>query len=197
MKILRTAFCPFGGDSLNASQEVMDALPERLEGLQIEKLLLPVSFRSAPRIAIDAAERLRPDAIVCLGQAGGRDAVTPERAALNVMDAAQPDNDGFQPVDEPVVRGGPAAFFSTLPVKVMVEAIARSGVPARLSDSAGTYVCNCLMYALLHWTRTGGHDVPCGFLHLPYLEQQRRGGAPALQKDRAVCAVAAALRVLE
>ena len=198
MNILLTSFVPFGGDRLNASLEVMNALPDRIGDTHLTKLCLPVSFRAAPGLAIDAAERLRPDAIVCLGQAGGRGCITPERVAVNLMDAAMPDNDGFQPADLPVVPNAPAAFFSTLPVRSMVEAMQQAGAPAGLSDTAGTYVCNSLMYAMLHWTHMGGRDIPCGFIHLPYLEEQHRAdGIPALKKETAVRGIAACLRALD
>ena len=193
MAILITAFAPFGGDALNASQEVLTALPDVLGGVRLDKRLLPVSFRSAPRLAAEAAERLRPEAIVCLGQAAGRDAVTPERVAVNLMDAAAPDNDGFQPVDEPVIPSGPAAYFSTLPVKAMVEAMRRLDVPARLSNTAGTYVCNALMYAMLHRVK----DVPCGFIHVPYLTEQGKGStAPSLPRELVLRGITACLQIL-
>lgn len=197
MNILLTSFGPFGGDRMNASQEVADALPDRIGSIRITKLCLPVSFRTASGIAVDAAERLRPDAVVCLGQAGGRDCITPERVAVNLMDAALPDNDGFQPADLPVIRDAPAAYFSTLPVKSMVEEMQKGGVPAKLSNTAGTYVCNSLMYAMLHWTHACGHTVPCGFIHVPYLDEQQQGeGTPALQKETAVNGIITCLRVL-
>ena len=190
MPILITAFSPFGGDAQNASQEILNALPATLGGGRLEKRLLPVSFRSAPRLALEAAERLRPDAIVCLGQAAGRDAVTPERVAVNLMDAAKPDNDGYQPVDEPVIPNAPAAYFSTLPVKAMIEAMQRVGVPARLSNTAGTYVCNALMYAMLHQTK----DVPCGFIHVPYLTEQGKRETPSLSKECVLRGITACLQ---
>ena len=192
MPILVTAFSPFGGDALNASQEILNALPETLGGVRLEKRLLPVSFRSAPRIALEAAERLCPETIVCLGQAAGRDAVTPERVAVNLMDAAMPDNDGFQPVDEPVIPNAPAAYFSTLPVKAMVEAMQRIGVPARLSNTAGTYVCNALMYVMLRQTK----DVPCGFIHVPYLTGQGKKETPSLSKECVLRGIAACLQTI-
>ena len=197
MKLLITSFCPFGGETLNASQEVLDALPEQIGETHITKRCLPVSFRRAPELAVETAERLRPDAIVCLGQAGGRESITPERVAINLMDAASPDNDGLQPADQPVVPGAPAAYFSTLPVKAMVAAMQQAGVPAKLSDTAGTYVCNTLMYRLLRWAQTEGGGVPCGFVHLPYLtEQQRSTETPALSKETAVAGLLACLRVV-
>lgn len=193
MPILVTAFAPFGGDAKNASQEILNALPDVLSGVRLEKRLLPVSFRAAPQIAAEAAASLRPEAIVCLGQAGGRDAVTPERVAVNLMDATSPDNDGFQPVDEPIVPDGPAAYFSTLPVKAMAEAMQRLAVPARLSDTAGTYVCNALMYAMLHRVQ----DVPCGFIHVPYLTEQGKGSeTPSLPRELVLRGITACLQIL-
>ncbi len=192
MAILITAFVPFGGDAQNASQEILNTLPDVLGGVRLEKRLLPVSFRSAPQLALEAAERLRPEAIVCLGQAAGRDAVTPERVAVNLMDAAAPDNDGFQPVDEPVIPNAPAAYFSTLPVKAMAEAMRRAGVPARLSNTAGTYVCNALMYAMLH--QAG--KTPCGFIHVPYLTEQGKEETPSLSKECVLRGITACLQTL-
>ena len=193
MAILVTAFAPFGGDARNASQEVLIALPETLGGVRLEKRLLPVSFCGATVIALGAASSLRPEAMVCLGQAGGRDAVTPERVALNLMDAAISDNDGFQPVDAPVIPNAPAAYFSTLPVKAMVDSMQRIGVPARLSDSAGTYVCNALMFAVLHRI----DQIPRGFIHVPYLAEQGKGSeTPSLPKELVLRGIAACLQTL-
>ncbi len=193
MPILVTAFEPFGGDALNASQEILNALPATLGGVRLEKRCLPVSFFAASVIAVEAAAALRPDAIVCLGQAGGRDAVTPERVAVNLMDAKIPDNDGFQPVDQPVIPNAPAAYFSTLPVKAMVDHMQCAGVPARLSDSAGSYVCNALMFAMLHRMR----EIPCGFIHIPYLTEQGKGETiPSLPKETVLRGITACLRTL-
>ena len=186
MTVLLTAFDPFGGESTNASQQVLEALPDRAAGAELAKLLLPTAFRAAGEEAVDAAERIRPDCILSLGQAAGRKALTPERVAVNLMDARIPDNAGFQPKDEPVVPGGPAAYFSTLPVKAMVKAIAEAGVPAQASLSAGSFVCNSLMYTLLHWAAVRAPEVRCGFMHLPLLadlgqEQALRGLLAAME----------------
>ena len=136
--------------------------------------------------------------MVCLGQAGGRTEVTPERVAINLMDGRIPDNDGFQPADIPIVPDGPAAYFSTLPIRAMVKAMESSGVPARISNTAGTYVCNDLMYRVLHWAERNRPGLPCGFIHVPYLDVQEPGeGVPTLPKDAVVRAISAALAVLE
>lgn len=167
MTILVTAFDPFGGEETNASLEVLKALPERIGGAMLVKRVLPTVFGLSARLAREAAEELRPDAVVCLGQAGGRKAVTPERVAVNLMDAAGPDNAGNLPTDEPVVPGGPAAYFSTLPVKAMAAAVRETGIPAAVSYTAGTFVCNSLMYAMLHHAAEKRLDLPCGFIHVP------------------------------
>lgn len=167
MKLLITAFDAFGGDEDNISQTVLEALPARVGESEVCKLLLPTVFSLAAQRAIAAAEALEADAIVCLGQAAGRSAITPERVAVNRMDAALPDNAGRQPNGEPIEADGPEICFSTLPNETMVKAILAQGVPAALSDSAGTFVCNSLMYAMLRWTARQGRAIPCGFVHLP------------------------------
>ncbi len=140
MTILVTAFDPFGGAETNASLMVLEALPERIGAAKLEKRVLPTVFGLSARLAEEAAEQLRPEAVVCLGQAAGRKAVTPERVAVNLMDASRPDNGGNQPEDQPVVPGGPAAYFSTLPVKAMARAIREAGLPGEVSTTAGLYV---------------------------------------------------------
>lgn len=189
MKLLVTAFDAFGGDTLNISQELLSALPDRLDGAELLRLVVPTVFGTAAERTLEAAERFQPDVLVCLGQAAGRRAITPERVAVNLMDASLPDNAGFQPVDEPIVPGGPAAYFSTLPVKAMAAAVREQGIPAEISNTAGTFVCNSLMYAVLHRYRGPEPAVRCGFMHLPC-------PSPELGRDALVRGVTAALRVL-
>lgn len=189
MKLLITAFDAFGGDEDNISQTVLEALPKRIGEAEVCKLLLPTVFGLAAERAIAAAEALRPDAIVCLGQAAGRQAITPERVAVNRMDASLPDNAGRQPCGEAIEPGGPAVCFSTLPNEAMAEAIRAEGVPAELSDSAGTFVCNSLLYAMLHWAARQGSVIPCGFVHLPRPDE-------AMDTEAIVRSLAAALRVV-
>ena len=176
-KILITAFDPFGGSETNASLELLRALPERLGSTELVKLVLPTAFRRAAALAVRTAEEVRPDAIVCLGPAAGRTAVTPERVGINCMDASIPDNDGNQPSDEPILPLGPAAYFSTLPIKGMTAAIREAGVPAAVSNTAGTFVCNSLLYELRHYAETRCPQVPCGFLHVPLPEDLPTGDA--------------------
>ena len=193
-----TAFDPFGGESVNASMEVLAALPDRIGDAEIVKRVLPTVFRLAGETVCAAMDELRPDAVICLGQAGGRDAVTPERVAVNLMDARIPDNAGAQPVDEPLDPEGPAAYFSALPVRAMAEAMIRAGTPAQISDTAGTFVCNSVMYAVLRHRDVRGLPVPCGFIHIPFLDElPHREGAPSLPRETVVRGLIAALGCLE
>lgn len=170
MRFLLTAFEPFDKDPVNVSQEVLEALPDSLGPHPIEKLLLPCSFRKAfPKLEALLKKRAY-DVVLCLGQAGNRQALCPERLAINLIDARIPDNDGLQPLDAPVREGGPAAYFSPLPVKAMVAAFRQAGLAARLSYSAGTYVCNQLMYRLLDHIACEQLPIKGGFLHLPRLD---------------------------
>ena len=195
MKLLLTAFEPFGGEALNAAREAVSAL-DAPEGLQLCRLLVPTVFGLAGDTVWEAIARERPDAVLCVGQASGRAALTPERAALNLRDASIPDNAGNRPVDEPVVPGGPAAYFTTLPLREMAEAIRRAGLPAAISSSAGTFVCNDLLYTLLYRIEREGLPIRCGFLHVPCLPEQAAEGIPSLPLEDTVRGLAAAVAAL-
>ena len=192
--ILITAFDPFGGAGTNASLEVLSALPEEIGGAAVRKLAVPTVFGLSARLAGEELDRCCADAVICLGQAEGREAITPERVAINVMDARIPDNAGTKPVDQPVEPGGPAACFSTLPIRVMTEAMETAGAPATISNTAGTFVCNSLMYSMLRKTMGMARAVPCGFIHIPCLDCQDGlpPDVPRLPKETAVRAVTAA-----
>ena len=163
--LLITGFMPFGGDLKNPSWDAVERLPDLVGAYRLHKLLLPVEFGRAAALAQKEAESIRADAILCVGLAAGRSAVTPELVGINLRDARIPDNAGFAPQDEPIEKDGPAAYFSTLPVRAMTEAIKNAGVPAALSFSAGAYVCNDLLYSLLH--RYHGTDTRVAFIHVP------------------------------
>ena len=167
MHILVTAFEPFQQETVNATMEALALLPDNAHGHTLVKRILPVEFGGAVTAAVKLVEELNPDAVICLGQASGRADVTPERVAINVMDARIADNGGWQPQDVPVRADGPAAYFSTLPVKAMVQAMKEAGVPASLSNTAGTFVCNDLMYGLLDHLAQTGRNIPAGFIHIP------------------------------
>lgn len=178
MKILITGFEPFGGQRINPSREAAQLLPDRLGPHRLYKLQIPVAFGLAADAVIAEAENIHPDRILCVGQAGGRAALTPERIAINLRDASIPDNFGYQPCEEPVIAGGPAAFFSTLPVNTIAEAIRAAGVSSEVSLSAGSFVCNDLFYRLL--ARYDGSPVKVGFLHVPFLPEQALRGEPSM-----------------
>lgn len=182
MKVLLTGFEPFGGESINPAWEVVKELASKsLPGITMYTKLLPTAFDLAIQEAISAITKDRPDVVISLGQAGGRSDVSIERVAININDATIPDNLGNQPRDTSVVEGGPAAYFSTLPIKVMVEEIRGAGIPARISNTAGTFVCNHLMYGVLHHIAQKQLPISAGFIHIPYLPAQAvHHGAPSM-----------------
>jgi pyroglutamyl-peptidase len=181
VRILLTGFEPFGGEGVNPSQAIVAALSgTTVAGCEVAGVTLPCEFGRAASELAQAIDRLRPSLVLALGQAGGRADLSLERIAINVDDARMPDNAGAAPIDLPVVAGGPAAYFTTLPVKAMVAALRAAGLPASVSQSAGTYVCNHVFYALQH--RLAGSGVRSGFMHLPLLPEQaaRQPGQPSL-----------------
>lgn len=198
MKILLTAFEPFGGDTVNPAQEAVALVADTVAGAQIVKIDVPVVFGKAIETVRAAMERERPDAVLCIGQAGGRIGLTPERVAINCDDGRIPDNEGNQPVDQPVMADGAPAYFATLPVKAMVNAIKAAGVPASLSNTAGTYVCNHLMYGVLYHIAKSYPAMRGGFMHVPFLHEQvaNRPNTPSLSKADIVVGIEAALKAI-
>ncbi len=198
MKILVTAFEPFGGDRLNSAQETLKMIPDQIENADITKLILPVVFGKSLNVLKEALLRENPDAVLCLGQAGGRKSLTPERIAINISDSKSPDNDGYQPVDQLIFSDGPDAYFSSLPVRKIAAAIQDAGIPAEISNSAGTYVCNHIMYGLLYFLAHEFSSVKGGFIHLPYLTEQTNDhpGEPGLGLSELILGVTAAIRAI-
>ncbi|WP_311790323.1 MULTISPECIES: pyroglutamyl-peptidase I [Pantoea] len=196
--VLVTAFEPFGGESLNPSWEAVHALDGKtLGGARIVARQLPVVFSDVLGVLYAAMDEVQPDLILSVGQAGGRSDITLERIGINVDDARIPDNAGQQPVDEPIVADGPAGYFSTLPIKAIVAALREVGIPASVSQTAGTFTCNRVMYGLLHRLHTQGNRVRGGFVHIPYLPEQaaRHPGAPSMARDNVMQALEIAIRV--
>lgn len=172
MKILLTAFEPFNGEKINPAQLLMEAMPEELAGIRIEKAVLPTEFRKSLKLLETVVLATKPQVVLSLGQAGGRSAMTVERIGINLDDARIKDNGGRQPIDEAINPTGPAAYFATVPIKAMVAAMREAGVPAEVSNTAGTYVCNHVLYGLLDLL---ARELPAsrgGFIHLPYLKEQ-------------------------
>ena len=172
MKILITGFDPFGGESVNPALEAVKLMKDEIAGAKIVKLEIPTVFHKSVEKIHETMKAEKPDVVLSIGQAGGRFGVTPERVAINVDDARIKDNEGNQPIDVPVFADGAPAYFSSLPVKAMVEAIKAKGLPASLSNSAGTFVCNHVMYGVLYYIDKEFPGVRGGFIHVPFITNQ-------------------------
>ena len=180
--VLVSGFDAFCGEKVNPSWQICEALPRAIAGMRIETVRVPCEFRRAVEVVAAAIERLHPALVLCLGQAGGRAHLSVERVAINVDDARIEDNAGLRPIDERIAANGPPAYCATLPIKAMAEAMREAGVPAEVSNSAGTYVCNHLMYGVLHYiaqttlspalSQGRGGPLRAGFIHVPYSEEQ-------------------------
>lgn len=188
-KLLITGFDPFGGATVNPSWLAVEGLPDTVGDFELCKLGIPTVFAEATRVVLEKAAEIHPDMILCIGQAGGRDAVTPERIGVNIRDARICDNAGNQPRGEFVAPEGPAAYFATVPVEKMAQAIRDTHIRATVSNSAGAFVCNDTLYGLLH--HYDGTAVKVGFIHVPYIPEQ---GEPNMPLAQITAALAAAIR---
>jgi pyroglutamyl-peptidase len=192
--VLITGFEPFGGESVNPSWAAVRALQgARIAGHRVETRCLPVVFGGALTCLRKAIAETKPALVICIGQAGGRAQISLERIAINVDDARKPDNAGNSPVDAPIITGGPAGYFSTLPIKRLLAELQRAEIPAEISQSAGTYVCNHVFYGLMHSLRKR-RGLRGGFVHIPYSPEQaaRHRGAASLPTET----VTAAIRII-
>lgn len=183
--LLLTAFEPFDGEAVNPSWEVARTLDDAvIAGVTVRAVCLPCVFGDSLTALAQAIETHQPSIVISLGQAGGRCDITPERVAINLNDARIADNAGKQPIDEPIDTDAPAAYFTTLPIKAMVQAMRAVGVPASVSYTAGTFVCNHVFYGLQHLAAQSGIG-KSGFVHIPYLPEQaaKRNGQPSLSAD--------------
>ena len=196
-KLLLTAFTPFDGEKINPALEAVKLVKDRIGNLLIVKLEVPTVFGKSIDTVREAIEREKPDFVLSIGQAGGRAEITPERVAINIDDARIPDNEGNQPIDETIFPDGENAYFSTLPVKAMVEAIRKEGLPSSLSNSAGTYVCNHLMYGVLYYLDKRP-VIKAGFIHVPYIPEQTKNKKemPALELSEIVRGLEAAITAI-
>ena len=193
-KLLITGFDPFGGERINPSWEAVKLLPETIGEYALTKMQIPTVFGQAAEKVLTAAKELKPDVILSVGQAGGRKAVTPEVIGINLREAGIPDNMGNRPVNTPVIAGGPDACFATVPVREMVKSITSAGLPAALSFSAGAFVCNDVLYTLLHHYR--GTDTRVGFIHVPFLPEQAKENVPSMTLSQIVSGLTAAIEAL-
>ncbi len=172
MKFLITAFDPFNGEKINPSQEIIQLLPTELEGHIIKKLLVPTIYKESIETLNRSIDDESPDVIICLGQAGGRAGITIERVGINIDDAPIKDNAGNLPIDETIIPGGENAYFSNLPIKQIVHNLKYEGIPASVSNSAGTFVCNHLLYGLMYKISTMDKNIRGGFIHIPFIPEQ-------------------------
>lgn len=198
MKILVTGFDPFGGEPINPAIETVKRLPDTIDGNQIIKLEVPTVCHKSLRVIDEAIAKYDPDVILSIGQAGGRSDITVERIGINIDDCRIPDNEGNQIIDEPVYPDGPAAYFVTLPIKSMVQKIQEKGIPASVSNTAGTFVCNHVTYGVCHLVATKYPGKRSGFIHIPFLPQQviAQKDMPSMSQDLMVEAITAALEAI-
>ena len=172
MKVLITGFEPFGGEPINPAWEAVKRLPDNIDGVEIVKLQIPTVFKKSAKKLFENIDTVKPDVVICVGQAGGRYEFCVERVAINLDDGRIPDNEGYQPVDVKVFEDGENAYFSNLPIKAMVEEVKKAGIPAAVSNTAGTYVCNHIMYSLLYYINKNNLNIKGGFIHVPYITEQ-------------------------
>lgn len=195
--VLITGIEPFESDPTNPSWDIAQALEgTQVDGATIVARQLPCVFGVANEKLVEAIEETSPALVLSLGLATGRTEISVERVAINVIDARIPDNAGNQPVDTPIVADGPAAYFSTLPIKAMVHALREAGVPAAVSQSAGTYNCNHLFYGLMHYIATRAPHIRGGFIHVPTTPElaARHAGRPSLSLDTQINGIRTAVR---
>lgn len=200
MKLLLTGFEPFGESKINPSEQVVRTLErEKIPGVDLHTTILPVERVRGPQTLLNAVARVKPDAVLCLGEASRRMAISIERVAINLMDYRIPDNAGQKIIDEPIVHGAPAAYFCTLPIRAMFDAVRAAGVPTELSLSAGAYLCNQVTYVLLHHLAQNRMNIPVGFVHLPALPAQvamRDPLIPSMGLDTMIVGVRAAIEAI-
>lgn len=170
-KILITGFEPFGGEKINPAYEVVKNLG-KIDGVELIKLEIPTVFQKASKLIFDKIEEVKPDAILSIGQAGGRTSITPEVMGINLRDARIEDNEGNKPICEIIFEDGQDGLFSTLEVRNIVENIKNAGIPAELSYTAGTFVCNDVLYSVLYYIKKNNLDIKAGFIHVPFILEQ-------------------------
>ena len=172
MKVLVTGFDPFGGEAVNPAFEAVKLLPDEIAGAEIIKLEIPTVFSKSGPAVEEGIRKHEPDIVINVGQAGGRSCVTPEQVAINLAEARIPDNAGEQPSDESLQKDGEPAYYATVPVKAMVKNVRDHGIPCHISYTAGTYVCNSVMYNVLYMAATKYPNIRAGFIHVPFAAEQ-------------------------
>lgn len=197
MKVLVTGFEPFGGEKVNPSIESVKKLSNRIAGADIVKAEIPTVFYKSIKKLEELLEREKPDIVICVGQAGGRNRISIERVAINISDGNIPDNEGYQPIDEVIFEDGDTAYFSNLPIKAMVKKMNDRNIPTEVSNTAGTYVCNHIMYGLLYNINKKYPKMKGGFIHIPFLPEQviNKNNMPSMPLDLIVEGLTIAIEV--
>lgn len=191
MRVLITGFDKFGGESINPSSLCVNSLPNNIDNIKIKKITLPTVFKDSSQILEQNIKSFSPNIIICVGQAGGRSKITPERIAINIDDARIPDNIGNSPIDEAIRKDGENAYFSTLPIKAIVDELNKNNIPSAISNTAGTFVCNHIMYEALYITSKNYPNIKAGFIHIPYIEEQIKDkpNMPYIKKEYIITAL--------
>ena len=198
MKVLLTGFDPFGGDKVNPATEAVKRVSDNVNGVEVVKIEVPTVFHKSIDVVAKTIEEVKPDAVLCIGQAGGRAELTPERVAINLDDARIADNEGNQPIDVKIFEDGEPAYFATLPIKAMVASMRNAGIPASVSNTAGTFVCNHLMYGVLYTLAKKYPGVRGGFMHVPFIPEQvvSRANTPSMALFDIVKGIEAAITAI-
>ena len=198
MKILVTGFDPFGGEPINPAIETVKRLPDTIGRAEIIKLEIPTVCHKSLHVIDEAIAKYDPDVVLSIGQAGGRPDITVERVGINVDDCRIPDNEGNQIIDEPIYPEGPDAYFVTVPIKAMVQRIQERNIPASVSNTAGTFVCNHVIYGVCHMIAQRYPKKRSGFIHIPYLPEQTldKRNMPSMSQEMMVEAVTAAIEAI-
>ena len=191
MKVLITGFDKFGGESINPSNLCVNSLTDIIDNIEIKKITLPTVFKDSSRVLEENIDSFSPNIVICIGQAGGRSKITPERIAINIDDARIPDNIGNSPIDEVIRKDGENAYFSTLPIKAIVNELNKNNIPSAISNTAGTFVCNHIMYESLYLASKKYPKIKAGFIHIPYIEEQVKDkpNMPFMKKEDIIIAL--------
>ena len=191
MRVLITGFDKFGGESINPSSLCVNSLPDVIDNIEIKKVTLPTVFKDSSSVLEGNIKSFSPNIIICVGQAGGRSKITPERIAINIDDARIPDNIGNSPIDEAIRKDGENAYFSSLPIKAIVDELNKNNIPSAISNTAGTFVCNHIMYEALYLTSKKYLNIKAGFIHIPYIEEQikNKPNMPYMKKEYIITAL--------
>lgn len=198
MKILVTGFDPFGGEKINPALEAVKMLADTINGAEIKKLEIPTVFGKSAFVVKEAINEFNPDVVLNIGQAGGRFAISPERVAINIDDARIPDNEGNQPIDLVIQKTGKNAYFTQLPIKAMVTAMQGIGIPSIVSNTAGTFVCNHIMYQVQFMIDMDFPDIKAGFIHVPFIPEQvvKQSNQPFMSLDDITSGLTAAIEAI-